>query len=220
MAAILVDYENVCFVGGLSGVEYLTKDDTLYIFYSEACMKIKKSDFDVITASGCNFQTVKLKRQGRNGLDFYIASECGVLAETGEKKIAIISRDKGFSAVVDFFQKSKYKILVTTAGNIGDGIAKLNITGRSETIRECSTLINLEKEYAVYESKKAEEKKITDIFGGTAYESQVADIVELLEVPEMKESPAKLYRECMHRYGLASGREIYRILKRSLSGPD
>lgn len=79
MAAILVDYENVCFVGGLSGVEYLTKDDTLYIFYSEACMKIKKSDFDVITASGCNFQIVKLRRQGRNELDFYIASECGVL---------------------------------------------------------------------------------------------------------------------------------------------
>lgn len=69
----------------------------------------------------------------------------------------------------------------------------------------------------MYESKKVEKEKITDIFGGTAYESQMADIIEMLAVPEMKESPGVLYRECMHRFGLASGREIYRILKENLS---
>lgn len=212
MAAILVDYENVR-DDGLYGAEYLTEDDTLFIFYSEACKNIKKYAFESITASGCDFHAVKLARQGKNGLDFYIASECGILAEAGERKIVIISKDKGFGAVVDFFQRSEYKTFVTIARNITDGITKLNITGRSNTLRDDSKQLDLEKEYARYKKTRAEKERVKEIFRETAYEPRTLEIVGMLEIPGIKESPRALYRESMHRFGLKPGREIYRMLK-------
>lgn len=212
MAAILIDYENVR-DDGLYGTEYLTADDTLYLFYSGACQKIKKCFFDNITTSGCNFHAVKLARQGKNGLDFYIASECGVLAEAGERKIVIISKDKGFGAVVDFFQRSEYKTFVTIGRNITDGITKLNLAGRSDTLRDGSQQLDLEKEYKKYEKAKAEKERVKEIFAETEYAPRTDDIVVMLETPGIKKSPRALYLECMHRFGLNSGREIYRALK-------
>ena len=41
MAAILVDYENVGNVNGLRGVDVLNKGDTLIIFFSGNCGKIR-----------------------------------------------------------------------------------------------------------------------------------------------------------------------------------
>ena len=41
MATILVDYENVFTTDGLKGVEYLNEKDTLIVFYSQCCEKIR-----------------------------------------------------------------------------------------------------------------------------------------------------------------------------------
>ena len=120
MAAILVDYENVGNANGLRGVDVLQETDTLVIFYSGCCGKIRYDYMQEIKCSGCRFKVVKLKEAGKNALDFYIASECGVLSERGEKQIAIISNDKGFQAVIDFFQMDAEtkKVQVVRAGNI------------------------------------------------------------------------------------------------------
>ena len=94
MAAILVDYENVYASNGLKGVEYLRDTDTLYIFYSQCCGKIRYDHMEAIESSGCDFRTYKLVKTGKNALDFYIASECGAICQKGETQIAIISNDK------------------------------------------------------------------------------------------------------------------------------
>ena len=107
MAAILVDYENVGNVNGLRGVDVLNKGDTLIIFFSGNCGKIRTDYMQQIKESQCQFRAVKLKTAGKNGLDFYIATECGIISERGEKQIAIISNDKGFQAVIDFFSRDK-----------------------------------------------------------------------------------------------------------------
>ena len=41
MPTILVDYENVSGSDGLKGVDVLSKNDTLIIFYSKQCEKIR-----------------------------------------------------------------------------------------------------------------------------------------------------------------------------------
>ena len=41
MATILVDYENTFASNGLKGVDVLSPDDTLIIFYSNSCRKIR-----------------------------------------------------------------------------------------------------------------------------------------------------------------------------------
>ena len=79
MATILVDYENVSTSDGLKGVEYLNEKDTLILFYSQCCEKIRAEYIDMIEKSQCEFRTYKLARTGKNALDFYIAVECGIL---------------------------------------------------------------------------------------------------------------------------------------------
>ena len=69
MAAILVDYENVSTTDGLKGVEYLNENDTLIIFYSQCCEKIRAEYMDMIEKSQCEFRTYKLVRTGKNALD-------------------------------------------------------------------------------------------------------------------------------------------------------
>lgn len=96
MAAILVDYENVNGSNGLKGADALCANDTLIIFYSNCCGKIRYDYLQDIKDSGCEFKAVKLKGSGKNALDFYIAAECGIISERGEKQIGIISNDKGF----------------------------------------------------------------------------------------------------------------------------
>ena len=60
MAAILVDYENVNGSNGLKGADALCADDTLIIFYSNCCGKIRCDYLQDIKDSGCEFRVVKL----------------------------------------------------------------------------------------------------------------------------------------------------------------
>ena len=128
MAAILVDYENVNGSNGLKGADALCADDTLIIFYSNCCGKIRCDYLQDIKDSGCEFRVVKLKGSGKNALDFYIAAECGIISERGEKKIGIISNDKGFQAVIDFFcvNRDAAKPQVVKAGNIENAFTLFN----------------------------------------------------------------------------------------------
>ena len=128
MAAILVDYENVFASNGLKGVDALRADDILIIFYSDSCGKIRHDYMQLINDSGCDFHIVKLKKRGKNALDFYIDAECGILGAQGEKQFAIISNDKGFQAVLDYFhvKDSTSDIQLVKAGNIESALIMLN----------------------------------------------------------------------------------------------
>ena len=77
-----------------------------------------------IKESGCEFRVIKLKGTGKNALDFYIAAECGIISERGENEIAIISNDKGFQAVIDFFgaDQNANRIQIVKAGNIENAL--------------------------------------------------------------------------------------------------
>ena len=119
MATILVDYENVSTTDGLKGVEYI----------------------DMIEKSQCKFKTYKLAKTGKNALDFYIAVACGILGEQGEKQISIISKDKGFVAVSDFFriQEELDGVIVRVASNVENALVALNAPedeARKRLIRE------------------------------------------------------------------------------------
>ena len=53
MPTILVDYENVNGSNGLKGTDVLCRDDTLIIFYSKNCGKIRYDYMQEIKESGC-----------------------------------------------------------------------------------------------------------------------------------------------------------------------
>ena len=159
MATILVDYENVFASNGLKGVDALRKDDTLIVFYSDSCRKIRQDFIKTIDASGCKFRILKLKNPGKNALDFYIAIECGMLVSGGEKQLAIVSNDKGFQAVLDYFNNNSMSdIHVVKAGNLENAFIMLNTpenAERREKLKEKTSMIDLAEEYARIEERNA-----------------------------------------------------------------
>lgn len=218
MATILVDYENVSMTDGLKGVEYLNENDTLIIFYSQCCEKIRAEYIEMIEKSQCEFKTYKLTRTGKNALDFYIAVECGFLSAGGQKQICIISKDKGFGAVSDFF-RIKEEIgdaTVRVAANIESALAASNAQEdelRKKLIKEKSRTLNIDAEQARNKEHRAFIEKISRIFEGTKYEEKTDRILHFIESQSVK-SPRVLYTGSMHEFGRKDGREIYQMLKK------
>lgn len=69
----MIDFENVR-SRGLQGAEYLQADDSVTIFYSQACMKIEQGRIRQLKEAQCGFQLCKLQKTGKNALDFYVAN--------------------------------------------------------------------------------------------------------------------------------------------------
>ena len=218
MAAILVDYENVSATDGLKGVEYLNGNDTLIIFYSQCCEKIRAEYIDMIERSHCEFRTYKLARTGKNALDFYIAVECGFLSVKGEKHIVIISKDKGFRAISDYFniKTELEEITVRTAPNIENALVAINTlenNERKKSINEKSKMLNIATEQVRIEERRTFVHAIEKIFEGTKYEDKTDKILRFVEGHE-SESLKFLYTGSLQEFGREDGRAIYRILKK------
>lgn len=217
MATILVDYENVSTTDGLKGVEYLNENDTLIIFYSQCCEKIRAEYIEMIEKSQCEFKTYKLARTGKNALDFYIAVECGILGVQGEKQISIISKDKGFGAVLDFFQIQEELggAKVRVASNVENALVALSEAedeARKKVIKEKTKSLSIDAELARITEHREFVERITKAFEGTEYEKQTDKIVRFIEGRDAK-TPRVLYTGSMHEFGRADGRAIYQVLK-------
>lgn len=217
MATILVDYENVSTTDGLKGVEYLNENDTIIIFYSQCCEKIRAEYIDMIEKSQCKFKTYKLAKTGKNALDFYIAVECGILGVQGEKQISIISKDKGFGAVSDFFriQEELDGVIVRVASNVENALVALNTPEdevRKQRIKENTRTLSIDAEQARITEHRAFVEKITKAFEGTEYEKQTDKIIRFIEERDTK-TPRLLYTGSMHEFGREDGRAIYQVLK-------
>ncbi len=217
MATILVDYENVQGFQGLKGVEYLNDSDQLIIFYSVSCMKIATEYMDPIRDSGCQFSIYKLKTSRKNALDFYIATEAGRLSAMGNDQIALISRDKGFDSISDFFSVNENlrttKLVV--CDSIEHGLEKLTDPEdieRRKLIRQKMQTVDLEVEYGKIQEKNAVKAKISQLLQGTEYMPMADNIVKFFS-DNKKESTKKLYTGTLHEFGLKDGVAIYRLLK-------
>lgn len=125
MAVYLVDYENT---KDLTGIGDLGVDDRVIIFYSA---KANTLTFDVhkeILKANAVIDYMCAGTGGQNALDFQLSTYLGYLigsneeadesSELGEgEHIYIVSKDKGFAAVVDFWKREK-GIVVKQIGGI------------------------------------------------------------------------------------------------------
>lgn len=108
----LVDYENVD-MSGLLGMENLTENDKLTIFFSKKNCRV---DFTVITLFAslrAKFELVCSDKIAANYNDFCIVCECSkILLTTDENTVVIISHDKGYGAASDYFHKLGKSVLI------------------------------------------------------------------------------------------------------------
>lgn len=86
---------------GLKGIEMLSPQDTVLIFYQKEGLALSKIQ-KLCAGTSADVQYVESVRGGRNSIDFQIITELGVLVGRREADYAyVISQDKGYAASID-----------------------------------------------------------------------------------------------------------------------
>lgn len=89
---------------GLHGVDFLSEDDTVLIFYNSA-VNITKAKA-LTQNSKATVQYIPSVRNGKNSIDFQIITELGVLIGKNEVEYAyIISKDNGYLSSISSLKK-------------------------------------------------------------------------------------------------------------------
>jgi len=166
-----------------------------------------------IEMSGCNFEICKLQNVRKNALDFYIASKVGeIFAVDKDAKIAIISADKDYRSVLDYWkprlsvpnQLVRCKTLAKAINFVnGEGARKILVNERMK-------ILDLQTEFGRYEERKRIVTGITDLFSGTDYENLIFQIVDLVI---LSNRPKVLYLNSLKFFGRKTGTEVYRKIK-------
>lgn len=106
MSVFLIDYENV-HGAGLLGVDRLTENDRVYIFYSANSNSINFEAYKLLKASRAEIIPLLASCGMKNALDFQLASFMGYLAGVSkDRDLFVISLDKGYSFVQTFWEKT------------------------------------------------------------------------------------------------------------------
>lgn len=209
----LIDYENVG-NAGMKGCHYLDASDYIIIFYSETRKNMERRFLEDIANSGCTFETCKLCKTGKNALDFYIASKLGEIFGGGfEETSVIVSRDAGFQAVRDYWDKrSIHRRRVLLASCVEDGIVSSNESSdRTRELKQLRENLTIGEFFADYTERLRIREVIKSLFEGTEYEEMTGEIQKLME--EKKKTPKNIYLYCLHFFGKDSGLAIYNKMK-------
>jgi hypothetical protein len=113
MRIFLIDFENV-HSEGLAGVDFLTETDEVVIFHSNNADTITFEMMHKLMFSKAKLSYYKVRRGGRNALDFQMSSYLGYLvnASIGSDNVEfyLISKDNGFDFVIDFWESGNINI--------------------------------------------------------------------------------------------------------------
>lgn len=213
MIHFMVDWENIQH-NGLQGSQYLCKTDSVTIFYSGACNRIEQGDLENLLHSGCALQICKLVRTGKNALDFYISSRIGALFGGGyEGHVAIVSRDKGFQAVQDYWAHCATphrKIVICPS--LETCIAAVHEhSERQKHIQRALQVVNLETEFQKYNEKQYVRQEAERLFTDTTYQDCMEQIIELMQ--HKNGQNRAIYLQALKQFGRNDGLEIYRKVK-------
>lgn len=208
----MIDFENV-FSRGLKGARFLDSNDCVDIFYNHSCRKIEQEEFEYIIDSKARLDIYKLKNTSKNALDFYIATHIGEVFGSGyQGHIAIVSNDKGYKAVQDYwaaYSETPKRIVLGT--DIQQSILASNENSeRRLVIKQTLGNIDLETEYARYQKKRKQQKKMEEVLAGTGYENLAEKILETMG---RENSKRVLYLNMLKQFGRKNGLEIYKRIR-------
>lgn len=86
---------------GLKGIEMLSAQDTVLIFYQKEGLALSKIQ-KLCAGTGADVQYVESVRGGKNSIDFQIITELGVpVGRRAADYAYVISQDKGYAASID-----------------------------------------------------------------------------------------------------------------------
>lgn len=105
LSTYLIDFENVK-SGGLAGIEYIKKEDSVHLFWSKRENKITIEMMELIRSSESEIVMHKAVTGERDALDHQLCSYLGFLAGAkGENDFVIVSNDKAYDHLIEFWKK-------------------------------------------------------------------------------------------------------------------
>jgi len=107
-----IDYENVKKTG-LTGIEDLGVNDTVYVFYSKNVDTITFDILEKINMSQASIYYIKVDVGSKNALDFQLSSYMGyMIAKEPESKCYLVSKDNGYKALIQFWSQRDVNITI------------------------------------------------------------------------------------------------------------
>ena len=106
-----VDYENVD-TGGLDGLGKLTRNDAVYIYYSEKHSRMTFGLHRRIMESEADFYYTKIRDNSKNALDNVLMKDADGIISDKRADYYIISKDKGYESYVNSIKKKGYRIFL------------------------------------------------------------------------------------------------------------
>lgn len=216
----LIDLENV-HNAGMRGVELLDQNDTVVLFFSGSCRMMESGVFEELVGSGCNIDLVELKQSGKNALDFYIATYVGEIFGKNDdiKLLSIVSNDKGYSAIRDFWssRKSNPRTVVVRGSLIQCISAAKENNYRTARATSDITMIDIAKAYSetYFGEGRGVTKKRFNVFknviGGFVDADHLKRLVQMVDdrVPRLD-----IYHYLVKSYGRDKGLKCYNLLKK------
>ena len=194
MNYFLVDYENVN-VAGLDGVSNLTENDTVIIFYSINADTLTFGMHRRINESKATFKFQKILLKEKNALDFQLCSYLGFLIrdtmidETVENNYFIVSNDKGYSILPDYWKKFGVNLKIVS------NLSKNEITQNKIKITQpANNSTNLETALNQLIKNKN-------------------DVPEILKMIKDSKTNKDVHNNLVKIFGSQKGVEIYRSIK-------
>jgi hypothetical protein len=130
----LVDYENVN-KDGLDGIGKLTETDVVCIFFGSNNPNVPVEVYSESVKSSATIMVKSANKCGKNYVDMQMATYVGTLISqnAGVTEYVFISKDRDFSAVVDFWKAEKSKITIVCANSIAEALHKTNLSPTQQT---------------------------------------------------------------------------------------
>ena len=174
MHVFLIDTENVSF-HGFKGIGQLNSTDIVYVLYSEKFYNSKPDGelFMESAASKASLIEEKLEPKGKNYLDMQLSTIVGkVMERYNSAEIVIISKDRDYEAVIDYWKKHDRKITMAETIDLYFHPSKEPVAKKVSEPKKAG-------------SKKVEEKnqpvKDPKTVDGLVMESYRLKVVEILE---------------------------------------
>lgn len=173
MAYYFVDFENVSEYG-LVGIDELTEQDEVCIFYSKNANHLTFEYCNLIKDCRAFVHFYKASVGHSNALDFQLVTTLGYIVHLNISKgkharYVIVSKDQGFNSVIHFWKQNKNLDIIRTVNIRGDTQEKPVIKHKSIcttvektiTVTECAvsqSTVQVRKEVVVLEWVKTHTK--------------------------------------------------------------
>jgi len=185
MSIFLVDYENV-HVEGFNGLSNCSENDLIKIFYTKGADTLTFGLHRRLSETKAKIEYLKVENGSKNALDFQLSSYLGFLiANHAEEKYYIVSKDKGYEILTQFW--SKYKSINAQITLVSDLTLKVE--------KEVQEQLNLKVHMTLKES---------------SFKEQANEIIQIIDKYKTKQG---INTALVKKYESKKAGEIYKIIK-------